>query len=541
MSTRPTTVGSVRHAWGGGRTAWLCGGAALLLYVATAARGVEWQDSAIHQYRVLTGTPEHHLGLALAHPLHYWLGRAALALPLGEPAWRVNLVSAVAGATAVGVLAAVVARLTRSVPCAGLAASVLLVAHSFWQMSAVAESYTLAAALMTIEWWLLLGYVRSRHPAWLVGVLAANGLHVADHLLGLLTLVTYVGLIVERLWRRQLNWRWTPAVALAWLVGSAPYWTLAVGFYTRTGDLGATIYSAFFGGQTVGAGWAGAVLNTSLSASQFKLAALTLGYNFPSLVLPVAIIGLLSRTRGRRRLFLWVMVAQTVLMVGFVSRYAIVDLYTYFVPVCVLLSLWYGLGARRLLRRIRPAWPRNLCAGVLALNAVLAVVVYLAFPPIAAERGWLRQRLREIPFRDPYTHFFRPWRSLDDSPTRFAQAALAATGPGGWFLGDGTVSFTVAYTYRVHGGPQNLRVYAERRWLNPDAAAGGAGTWADQPPLTDEEVARFVASGGRVVVAPGEIMRRTWGERFELDDASAAPFWQIRPGGAGQTGEKQID
>lgn len=42
--------------------------AALALYLATCSRGVNWQDSGMHQYRILTGMLENPLGLALSHP-----------------------------------------------------------------------------------------------------------------------------------------------------------------------------------------------------------------------------------------------------------------------------------------------------------------------------------------------------------------------------------------------------------------------------------------------------------------------------------------
>jgi len=136
--------------------ALLAGLLALLLYVATGSRGVEWQDSGTHQYRIITGQIGHPVGLALTPPLHYWLGRGILHLPIGEPAYRLNLLSAICGATGVGLLAALVVQLTRNRYAAALAALALGLSHAYWQMSAVTETYTLACALMLAEWLLLL-------------------------------------------------------------------------------------------------------------------------------------------------------------------------------------------------------------------------------------------------------------------------------------------------------------------------------------------------------------------------------------------------
>jgi hypothetical protein len=219
-----------------------------VLYVFTCAPGVEWQDSGVHQYRIVTGQAENSRGLALSHPLHYWLGRGLLRIPLGEPAYRLNLLSAVCGAVGVGLLAALLTRLVRRQQAVFFAAGALLVAHSYWQMSAVTETYTLAGALMVVEWWLLLAYVARGQPLWLVAVFGVNGLHVADHPLGLLTGVTYVVLLLERVARGKLAVQWLLAAAVAWLIGASPYLALAAGYYQRTGDLAMTIQSALFGG-----------------------------------------------------------------------------------------------------------------------------------------------------------------------------------------------------------------------------------------------------------------------------------------------------
>jgi hypothetical protein len=504
--------------------------AALCVYVATCSPGIEWQDSGIHQYRILSGQLVHDRGLALSHPLHYWLGRAMLAVPVGDPIWRLNLLSAICGAVAVGLLAATLERLTRSRLAAMLGAGVLLVAHSFWQMSALTETYTVAAALMTLEWYLLLVYARSRSSGLLVLVFLVNGLHVADHLLGLLTLATYGVLVLDRLWRGHLAWRWTPVLAVAWLIGAAPYWALVLAFHGQVGDWTTTIRSAFFGGGAGDPGWGDAVLNTRVSVGQAKLALLTLAYNFPSAALAVALGGVVRPAHGRRRVFRAVLLGQTVLIGAFVGRYAIADLYTYFVPVCVLVGLWCGVGADWLLGWVRRSAWRPWAVGLLTANVLAPVVVYACFPIVAESHGWMRSRLRDIPFRNEYRHFFCPWRVGDDSAARFARAVLERAGPSGWLLMDTTTAHAVGTYYRLHGGPAGIRIYNGHRCLN-------VPNW---PHLTEEELAAFVRAGGRVVVVPGAQAERLWGERFALD-RSDGQFWLVRPAGAGQGTENEVD
>jgi len=496
----------------------LAGLAALVLYAATGSRGVEWQDPGIHQYRIITGQLEHPFGLALSHPLHYWLGRAVLHVPFGAPLHRLNLLSAICGAVGVGLLTALVLRLTRSALAAGLAGATLGLAHAYWQMSALTETYTLAAALMVMEWACLLRYVRTRQPAWLVAVFACNGLHLADHLLGLLTLATYGVLLLERIVRRRLAARWLFVAGAVWLITASPYWTLVVQHWQRTGNAVETLQSAFVGGSPRSPNWGGNVLNVHVSAAQLKLAGMTFGYCFPSAAAVFALAGLLRRTRGRKCIFRWVLLAQTVLIGTFVARYTIKDLYTYFVPICALTALWFGIGVAWLLRGWgRPATRRWLVVLLIA-NALLPAGVYYYFPIVARQRGWLRSQLPDIAFREEYTHFFRPWRLDQHSADEFSRAALAAMGPGGWLLADSTTAYAVAVTYVVCGGPPDIRVYWWRDCL----------TDRTRPPLTDKDLLAHVQQGGRVLGVPSTTVEDVVRPPLVIDRTD--PFWHILVG-----------
>jgi len=493
----------------------LAGVAALLLYGLTGARGVEWQDSGIHQYRILTGQLEHPLGLALSHPLHYWLGRMMLSVPIGAPLWRLNMLSAIGGAVGVGVLTGLVTRLTRS-PVAGLLAGAAVgSAHSYWQMSALTETYTLAAALMTIEWALLLRYCRRGHPGWLVAVLGINGLHVADHLLGLMPLATYAALLLTRTLRGRVRSFWLPTAASAWLAGAAPYWLLVLSYYQRTGDLGATLHSALFGGGAGVPGWRGDVLNLRLTWGQLKLAVMSFGYCFPCATSVIALLGIWRRTGRTTKAWRRVLIAQTVLVFAFVARYPIPDLYTYFTPVCVLTALWFGLGAGWLLRRWpTPRWRRRVLI-LLSLNALAPLLVYSLFPWVAETRGWWRTRMRDLPFRNEYAAFLQPWRAGDESAAQMARTALQQAGPGGWIVADSTTAYAIAVTYLLYGGPPEVRVYWVRRCLTEPVAE-----------LTDAELAAHLTAGYAVLAVPAEHIRRQFAAPLNIEEGQ--PFWRVR-------------
>ena len=96
-----------------------------LLYGITAQRGPAWQDSGIFQWRILRFDLFGSLGLALSHPLLILLGRAVGYVPGGDPAWRFNLISAMAGAVAAAAVAAAAVPPAAATPVAAAVAATL--------------------------------------------------------------------------------------------------------------------------------------------------------------------------------------------------------------------------------------------------------------------------------------------------------------------------------------------------------------------------------------------------------------------------------
>lgn len=107
------------------------------LYLATLCPGVYWYDSAEYAAEAATLGVAHPPGYPLYVPLAHLFTR----LPL-EPALGVNLMSAVCGALAVGLLFLVGRRLGARPGAAAIGALTLAVAAPFWQNATVAEVYT---------------------------------------------------------------------------------------------------------------------------------------------------------------------------------------------------------------------------------------------------------------------------------------------------------------------------------------------------------------------------------------------------------------
>ena len=118
--------------------------ASLGVYVITAPRSLVSGDSGELTTAAAT------LGIAHppGYPLYVLTGRAFALIPMGDVAFRLNLMSAVFGALAVMLVYAIVQEITRSRIAAVAAALSLAFSYHFWGQSLVAEVYTLDAALL---------------------------------------------------------------------------------------------------------------------------------------------------------------------------------------------------------------------------------------------------------------------------------------------------------------------------------------------------------------------------------------------------------
>jgi len=132
--------------------------ASLALYVQTLAPSV----AALFDDSLEFPLVSYRLGIAhpTGYPLYTLLGKLFSLLPWHNVAWRVNLLSAVAGAlTAALVYLAARQLAARRLP-ALLGALALAVSPVFWSQAVIAEVYTLAGAFVALLLWLVLRWAR---------------------------------------------------------------------------------------------------------------------------------------------------------------------------------------------------------------------------------------------------------------------------------------------------------------------------------------------------------------------------------------------
>ncbi len=365
-------------------------GLSLALYIRTLAPSLLPGDSGeLQTLSVLLGNT-HPTG----YPIYLLVGKLFTWLPVGDVAYRVNLLSAVMAALAVAGVYLVGRLLVGHRLPALVGALALAVSPTFWSQAVIAEVYTPGAALLVAVLVCLLAWdaVRSPRYLFLAGVL--GGLSLGVHMTVAL-LAPAIGVFLLLSWWRarglgQAIWR--PAL-LGALAGTG---LMLVAFLAL--DLNAP-RANFFDSAVLPSrsawGYQATELNTpferlafDLSGRQFRsLMFADPGKTMPRLseqyldglpheltqwVIGLAGIGLLGLFVRRWRVAVLFLLALATYFV-YTFNYDLWDLYVFFIPSYILIAILAGAGLGWLvdgLRRFVP-WP----AARLVVEPALAVAV----------------------------------------------------------------------------------------------------------------------------------------------------------------------
>jgi hypothetical protein len=456
---------------------WVAAGS-FVLYVSTLAPTVLWGDDAELQRRAVTGTGTegnrpYELWTAIAHPF--------VAIPFGDVAWRVNLVSAVFGALTIGNVFATTQLLGLSRTAGLLASASLAVSHTHWLHSVRTEVYAVLLFFLSTTM-ALLGAWRLRRPhdsLAAAGTIVSAGFAMAAHLLGLLALPAIAAAVATDPVRRRR-------------VPNGLLLILAVAVAVRVHG----------GTEAVrGAAEASASLS-SVSVRDGALALGFLGYQFVGMswLIPVGIV----RAWRRRRALAWLLVGTCAVNVALVLPLKEPDRYVYYLPTYLLCAVLIGAGWEG-----RPRW---LGARVGAALVATQVMAYAATPAVLEAAGASLIPQRDLPYRNNNWFFLWPPKNGYDGARRFGQETLGSVPPGAAVLADWLPLQTLRYLQVVEG----------RR---PDVLV-------EEVPAGDGRQASWLRAQARtrpVFIADREpYYEMEWIERgFEV--APRGPIWALSP------------
>ena len=195
---------------------------AFALYRSTLLPGFDFGDTG--SFQTIVGFPL--ITPRDAYPLYFAIGRAFVWLTHADPAWALNLASAVEGAIACGLIVLAAAELAGST-AAGVAGALLFaVSYTFWSQATIAEVYALHACFVALTLLLLLRW--SLRPAtWrLAAFFLVFALGFGNHLSTVLLLPAYTVFILiaaPRGWRSMVAPRTVVLAAVCAALGAALY------------------------------------------------------------------------------------------------------------------------------------------------------------------------------------------------------------------------------------------------------------------------------------------------------------------------------
>jgi hypothetical protein len=321
---------------------------AFTAYRLTLLPGLDFGDTAAFQDAggSLTITPRQ------AYPLYFAVGNLVVWSTAGEPAFGMNLASAICGALACGVIAWLAACVTGTA-VGGLFTGLLFAgSYTFWSQAVIAEVYALhvlmlAASLLALWWW-------AQDPASLRRLALFFGVYAlgfGNHLMMVLlapAAVLFLAVTIPGGPRTLLS----PPVVFTALacaaLGALQYlWNFAS---VRPGPVALgewpELLQTFWYDVTKSDWRASMVLGVHESALRPRAAMywFDLRQQFGSPGVALAFAGAVWMARRDLRLFALCLAAY-VLAMGFAYTYNVGDAHVFFLPSHVFVALWAGCGA----------------------------------------------------------------------------------------------------------------------------------------------------------------------------------------------------
>ena len=404
--------------------AFLIGVTALALYIRTLAPSLLWGDSA--EFQTLSYT------LGMTHPSGYMtqimFGKLFTYIPVGNIAYRVNLMSAFFGALAVAETYLIV-RLLGGWRIAGFSASILLaLTEGFWWRALLAESYAPAAGMLATIWLLVLLWRNSGKWIYLFLAGLAGGLSVGIHSTVVMTSVSVLVFMAFTA-RKRADW-------LAASTGALLGVTLTFGFflYLDHNDPPSSIYNTVYRTNISAFGLSPSEFDTPLkrlfaifpakhfwsyyfTASSTEISRRLSEYLslFPLWAIILIILGAGILLTERLPEGLYPLIGFLVIW-GFATTVSFSIYREFYVPVTVITSVWFGLGASALLDFLtRPRFQNQTLARILAS---IFMILLVALPVWQSRKDLIPAIKSGYPFfvrRDHIYPVFAPDKAISDA------------------------------------------------------------------------------------------------------------------------------
>jgi 4-amino-4-deoxy-L-arabinose transferase and related glycosyltransferases of PMT family len=461
----------------------LIGVAALALYIRTLAPSLLWGDSA--EFQTLSYT------LGMTHPSGYMtqimVGKLFTYIPVENIAYRVNLMSAFFGALAVAETYLIV-RLLGGWSVAGISASFLLtLTEGFWWRALLAESYAPAAGMLATIWLLILLWKNSGKWIYLFLAGVAGGLSIGIHST---VVMTSVSVLVFMIFTARKRTDWFAAAAGA-LLGVTV--TFSLFLYLDHNDPPSSIYNTVYRTNLSAFGLRANQFDTPVkrffaifpanhfwsyyfTASSGEISRRLVEYfsSIPLWAIILVLLGALTLLREQLSEGLYPLIAFLVIW-GFAITVSFSVYREFFVPVTVITSVWFGVGASKLLSLVKRFPSQN---QTIFRTAQVSFMILLVALPIWHSRSDLIPALKSgYPLfvrRDHIYPVFAPDKAINDAQKILSNIEADAIVFAPW-------DKLYSYIYTAHIEDRKTGISFHEAWsTEEEKLADSAITYIDQ-------------------------------------------------------------
>ena len=360
------------------------------LYYATLLPGFDFGDTGFLQTTVgeRTITPRN------GYPLYFAVGGIFLWLTRAEPAYALNLASAVEGAIACGLLVLVAAELSGSLLAAVGASLLFAVSYTFWSQAIIAEVYSLHMVFVALTLLLLLRWAHRPTVARLALFFAVYAAGFGNHLAMILLMPGYTLFLLladPPGWRAVVRPQIIALALVIALAASLQYvWNLrALWLWPNTPPSLVEAMQTFWFDVTKTDWRETMVMHVPDSMVRRRLAMYWFDvlqqFGWTILIAPLG-LAWLARSDWRRGLLL---LALYLVNVAFAFGYSVGDTHVFYLPSHVMLALLTAPGIVALGQLAATVLPRACvrarahtvaasCAGLIAVGAIRAHADYPA-------------------------------------------------------------------------------------------------------------------------------------------------------------------
>lgn len=394
---------------------------AFAFYIATLAPTVMWYDMGEFVSTSATLGIAHNTG----YPLLILLGKAFTFLPVGDTAYRVNLMSAVFTALAIAVVFGIIHDLTDDITASAAGALTLAFASTVWANATWATSYGLNLFFTALVTRLMLSWWRGRQPRTLAFAALAFGLGMCNH--RLIALVAPSSMLLLVLGWRSLTPRTVAVAGAAFVAGLSVYLYLPIRGEMEPALSWAhpatwhTYWSMFLNGQTASGYWRIDI------ADRIDVLWAYPSYDLTWAGLALAGVGAVVIARRHRAVAAYFALL-IVLNAIVVETYSIHNVYNYLTPGYLALCVLIGVAAAWLSGVVRRAASTRVDARPWVQAATIAACLSL-LPSALVAKNFSR-----VDRGDDYAAYDFAQTTLDRLPARAVVLTDSWTASPLWYL-----------------------------------------------------------------------------------------------------------